>query len=227
MEEKNELSDILLTKGAGSGGSKKVLVAVASLAIVLIIVIVIMGKSSGGTSNLPQAVLPPEPVQEEMIEEDPLFEPVEVVEEDISVENDNLDKIAQKLKEQTLREESQTKEIEEEEVTIVEEPIIVEEPAPVVRKKVAPKKSVSKKPSKTVHGKHYVQVGSFTRFEPNKKLLNAIKNAGYAYTYHEVTRNGKVSKKVLVGPFNTKAEAKKALSGIRKRIEKGAFITKV
>lgn len=218
MEEKNELNDIILNRGGNSGGNKKVLMAVATLAIILIIVVVIMNRlNSDGTDNLPQAVLPPEPAAAPaIVEEDPLFEPVEVIEENAPAE-DNLDRIAQKLKEESMAEEA---------------PTVVVEDKPVAVETVAPKPAVTKPAPKpaakpVAAGKYYVQVGSFTKYEPNAKFLKSITDSGYTYTYHKVVRNGQTINKVLIGPFNSESEARSALKTIRKNIESGAFLTKV
>lgn len=234
MEEKNELNDIILNKGASSGGSKKVLLAIATLAIILIIVVVIMNRiNSEGTKNLPQAVLPPEPSNTAgLVEEDPLFEPVTVIEETPST-SDNLDKIAQKLKEETLMEEKAA-DVKEEEVIIVE-PIQPETAVKPVEKPVVKPvaKPVAKTPVKTTptsaiaKGKYYVQVGSFSKYAPNEKFIKSITNNGFSYTYHKVVRSGKTINKVLVGPFESEKAARNALSVIRKKIEPGAFLTKV
>lgn len=228
MEEKNELNDIILNKGASNGSSKKVLVAVATLVIILIIVVVIMNRiNASGTDNLPQAVLPPEPIEQPVQAQDPLFEPVEVIEENpVAQEEDDLDKIAQKLKEESLIEEV-------EDPTFVEPKPAVETkptPKPVVKKPVVkptPKPVKQTKPSVATKGAYYIQVGSFTRFEPNKKFLREISAQGYTYKYHKVTRNGKTLNKVLVGPFASEAKARTALKTVRSKIEKGAFLTKI
>ena len=221
MEEKNELNDIILNRGGSSNGNKKVLMAVATLAIILIIVVVIMNRlNSDGTDNLPQAVLPPEPTEVPAIaKEDPLFEPVEVIEESAPAE-DNLDRIAQKLKEESMA---------EGEVVVNEDqpaPVEVIEPTPVVAKP-APKPVAKPKPVPVAAGKYYVQVGSFTKYEPNAKFLKSITDSGYTYTYHKVVSNGTTINKVLIGPFNSESEARGALKTIRKNIESGAFLTKV
>ena len=223
MEEKNELNDIILNRGGGSGGSKKVLMAVATLAIILIIVVVIMNRlNSDGTENLPQAVLPPEPAQQAMTEEDPLFEPVEVIREDVPAE-DSLDRIAQKLKEESMSEEAPT-------VVVEDAPVAVETVEPVPAKpivkptvKPAPKPA----PKAAESGKYYVQVGSFTKYEPNARFLKSITDRGYTYTYHKVVSGGKTVNKVLIGPFNSESEARGALKSIRQHIESGAFLTRV
>lgn len=223
MEEKNELNDIILNKGTAGGSSKKVLVAVATLVIILIIVVVIMNRiNASGTDNLPQAVLPPEPVA---VVEEPLFEPVEVIEENpIAQEEDNLDKIAQKLKEESL--------IEEVEDPTYQEPAPVVKQKPVVKSKplVKPKAKVKPTPKKiraATKGNYYVQVGSFTRFEPNKRFLASINAQGFEYRYYKTTRNGKTINKLLVGPFSSEKKARSALKVLRAKIEKGAFLTKI
>lgn len=213
MNDKNELSDIVLNKNGSSSSNKKIILAVATLGIILIVVVMLMNSlSSQGTNNLPQAVLPPEPqaqtqtVTQETPEE-PLFEEVEVIQENTSSDED-LDKIAQKLKQESTQEKQK---------------IVVPQKEPVV----ATKKETTQKPQVTSSIKYYIQVGSFSKYEPNKKFLKSIKDLGYAYKYHKVTRNGKTLNKVLVGPFTTQKEANDAKRVIRAKIEPGAFLVKL
>ncbi len=241
MEEKNELNDIILNKSGGSGGNKKLLLAVATLALILIIVIVIMNSlKSEGTQNLPQAVLPPEPQapQEQVAQnDDPLFEPVEVIEE-TPVQNDDLSQIAKKLKEESQQEHNN--EIVEEEVVIVEpEPLTPPapqvsqpkpEPKPVAvtpKPKPKPTPAPAPKPKSTTGKQFYVQVGSFSRLKPSSAFLKKVEQNGFSYSYHQVKRNGTTVNKVLIGPFKNEAAARKALGKIRKTIESGAFLLKV
>lgn len=228
VEEKNELNNIILNHKDGNGGNKKLLLAIATLAIILIIVVAIMSRiNSDSTENIPQAILPPEP-------DEPLFEPITVIEES-SDASGKLERIAKKIKEESAdsydyippyEEES---EVQEEELVIVE-PVI---PEPVVSKTVSkpkPKNSVRPTPvpsNGVTKGKYYLQVGSFAKFTPSKKFIDTITKYGYKYTYHQVIRGGKTINKVLVGPFNSEKEARKALPIIRKKIEPGAFLTKV
>ncbi|MCD6191039.1 MAG: SPOR domain-containing protein [Sulfurimonas sp.] len=215
MNDKNELNDIILNKGGSANSNKKIILAVATLGVILIIVVMLMNSlSSNGTDNLPQAALPPEP-QAQVIEEDadePLFEEVEVIEEE-SNSDANLDAIAQKLKEESMQEE-----------------VIVVAPKPV--KKIAPKKPVAKKIAvpvvKSTSGiAYYIQVGSFSKYEPNKKFLKSITNLGFDYKFHKVTKNSKTFNKVLVGPFSTSKAAKDARRVIRAKVEPGAFLVKL
>lgn len=232
MEEKNELNDIILNKSAGASGNKKIVLAVATLGIILIIVVLLMNTlTSGGTDNLPKsenygkpkAVLPPEPVSQ--VDEEPLFEEVEVLKEDVQ-ENDSLDKIAQRLKQESLQKKKEQpsepiKEIVEEE--LVEVTPVKEE---VVAKKVEAKK-VQKPKAKPAKKAYYIQVGSFTKYEPNKKFLKSITSQGFKYKYHKVIKNSKKLNKVLVGPFKNEKEARDALRTIRTNIEAGAFLVRV
>jgi len=212
MEEKNELNDIILNKGNSAGGNKKVILAVATLGIILIIVVMLMNTlNSNEQSNLPKPVPLPKPhsivsdLNNEVVSE-PLFEEVEVVSEE-SIDEQSLDAIAQKLKEESLQESTP-------------EPVVVKKPTPkpVVKRKEV-KRSVAKKMRSNAY---YIQVGSFSRYKPNKKLLNSIEDRGYEYAFKKVDS----LTKVLVGPFSNEREARGALRNIRSNIEAGAFLTK-
>lgn len=109
MEEKNELNDIILNKGGGGNNSKKMLLAIAALTLLLIIVLVIMNSlKSENIEQLPSAVTPPEPSAPKEIIDDPLFEPVEVIQEGNNATaasngtGENLDQIAQKIKQESI-----------------------------------------------------------------------------------------------------------------------------
>ena len=109
MEEKNELNDIILNKGGASSGSKKLLLAIATLTLILIIVLVIMNSlKNDDAQKAPQAVLPPEPSAPTEIINDPLFEPVEVIQEgndgNQSSGEQDLNQLAQKIKAESLQE---------------------------------------------------------------------------------------------------------------------------
>ena len=248
MEEKNELNDIILNKPSPINANKKIILAVGTLGVILIIVIMLMSSFSSGTnSNLPQP-LAPEPVeQEEFLEpepsseivtsdvKEPLFEEVEVITEEKPVYNDNLDEIAQKLKQESM--------VAPEPKKLQPKPIIkkvqkvepVVAPKPVVKEQVKPRTNYihkesatpTKNTSQAVSGKYYLQVGSFTTYEPNKKFLKSITDKGYSYIYHKVTVNSQTINKVLVGPFGTEKDARNALKGVRQNVERGAFLLKL
>ncbi len=238
MEEKNELNDIILNRSGGNNGMKKIMLAVASLAILLIIVVVIMSSiNSGGTANLPQPIEPPkETLANSALEEDPLFEPV-AIDEGLS-EEESLDSVAKKIKEQSQSTEAESEfiggpdEIIEEPTTVVVpakyETPVKEEPKKVVKPVTKPVQKTTKPAAKpVVKGNYYVQVGSFGRFSPDKKFLQKITSNGYSYKLHKVTVSGKELTKVLIGPYTTDKAARKELGSIRAKIEPGAFLSRI
>jgi len=236
MEEKNELNDIILNRHTGNSGVKKVMLAVASLAILLIIVVIIMSSlNSGGTANLPQPIEPPRNIQAQApIDEDPLFEPMAI--DEAPSQEDSLDNVAKKIKEQSQKEEDEL--ITGPDETFIEEPTPVVVPAkyekPVqpepkeVVKKTVVKEAVKKTVKKTVSapaakGNYYIQVGSFGRYNPDEKFLQKITSNGYTYKLHKVDS----VTKVLVGPYETDKAARKDLSSVRAKIEPGAFLSRI
>ena len=217
MNDKNELNDIILNKGGAANSNKKIILAVATLGVILIIVVMLMNSlSSSGTDNLPQAALPPEP-QTQVVEEEaeePLFEEVEVVEENANSDS-NLDQIAQKLKEESM--------VKEQEIEVITpEPVqkAVTQPTP---KKVVAKKETAPAVKSSSSVAYYIQVGSFSKYQPNAKFLKSINDLGFDYKFHKV-RN---MNKVLVGPFTTSKAAKDARRVLRAKVEPGAFLVKL
>ena len=210
MEEKNELNDIILNKGNSTSSNKKIILAVATLGIILVVVVMLMNSlSSTGTNNLPKAALPPQPAKSKAItpSQEPLFEDVAVVEEKTNNTNDNLDKIAKKLKQESAQEEKIT---------------VVTKPKKTVVKKII-KPALRTKTKAVAAGNYYIQVGSFSKYAPNKKFLKSITDLNYKYKYHKV----KNLNKVLVGPFKTRQAARNAKIIIRAKIEPGAFLVKL
>jgi DedD protein len=226
MKENNELNDIILNKGGSTNNNKKIILAVATLGVILIIVVMLMNSlTSSGTDNLPQTPIPPQPNAQatQEMKDEPLFEEVEVTQEE--EETDNLDAIAKKLKEESQI----TEEVEEAAVEVVEEPVVVKAaPKPVAKPKPAPK-PVAEAPVQTATSKvyYYIQVGSFSKYAPNKKFLKSITDLGYKYKFHKITKNGNSYNKVLVGPFKSSSIAKDARRILRAKVEPGAFLVKL
>ena len=227
MDEKNKLNDIILTSDSMGSNSKKVILAVATLGVILIIVVILMNSLTSNDQNLPQATqtqtttLPTAPKANEELAEEPLFEDVKV-EKEQPASNEDLDRIAQKLKEET-------KEVETIEPLpqqhIVRSKPIIKQPKEVHKVKPEPKPVVKKVQSHTKQ--HFVQVGSFSHYKPNKKFLKSITDSGFHYTFRAVVVNGKKVNKVLVGPFKTRKDAKDALKTIRRNVIKGAFLVEI
>jgi len=215
MNENNELNDIILNKNGSANSNKKIILAVATLGVILIIVVMLMNSlSSSGTDNLPKAVLPPQPQSQTSnneVTQEPLFEEIEVTEEPDTTTT-NLEEIAQKLKEESAI---------QQEAPAQTAPTEVEKQM-TTPTKVTPKK-VSTTPKTTTSITYYVQVGSFSKYEPNKKFLQSITSLGFDYKYH---KTGTLNK-VLVGPFNTEKDAKDARRVLRAKVEPGSFLVRL
>ncbi|MCI4405891.1 MAG: SPOR domain-containing protein [Sulfuricurvum sp.] len=118
MEEKNELNDIILSKGGSNSNSKKMLLAIAALTLILIIVLVIMNSlKTQSDAQPPVAAVPPTPTSPKEIVNDPLFEPVKVIQEgegnqssetipavnEAPAKQQDLGQIAQKIKQESMQ----------------------------------------------------------------------------------------------------------------------------
>jgi len=218
MSEKNELNDIILNRGGSTSGNKKIVLAVATLGVILIIVVMLMSTlTPDAKDNLPQPIPLPQEEAKSISEpkEEPLFEEVQVIEEN-SKDNDNLDEIAQRLKQESQESKQVTKETKK---------VVKSTPKPEPKKVTEVKKEAPQAESSSANA-YFVQVGSFSKYAPNKKFLDSILSQGYKYKFHKVTQNSKTLNKVLVGPFYTEKEARTALRTIRSNIEAGAFLTK-
>ncbi|MBD3809176.1 MAG: SPOR domain-containing protein [Sulfuricurvum sp.] len=105
MEEKNELNDIILNKSGSGSNTKKLLLAIAALTLILIIVLVIMNSlKSESNEPSPEAAAVPKPSAPTEVIDDPLFEPVEVIQEGANESTtQDLGEIAQKIKQESFQ----------------------------------------------------------------------------------------------------------------------------
>lgn len=175
MEEKNELNDIILNKGGTSTGSKKLLLAIATLTLVLIIVLVVMNSlKNNDVQKAPQAILPPEPSAPTEIINDPLFEPVEVIQEGNETAQElDLSKVAQKIKEESLQNAPASEPVI---VPVVSTPIIpakiISQPSPAVQapapKPIIPKIAIKPKTVKTPNTSTKTVQATAVKQEPKK-----------------------------------------------------------
>jgi DedD protein len=141
MEEKNELNDIILNKSGSNTGSKKLLLAIATFTLILIIVLVIMNSlKNDEVQKTPQAILPPEPTAPTEIINDPLFEPVEVIQEGNETGKatapegaTDLNQVAQKIKNESM---NNTPAVQNKVIKPVAAPTATIQPAPVATKAV-------------------------------------------------------------------------------------------
>ena len=104
----------------------------------------------------------------------------------------------------------------------VEEKVALKPQPQVKIKKPVTKPVVHHEPRKVVHiSKYYVQVGSFKQ-NPSPRFLSVIKSSGFSYHVSKPDTIG--NKKLLIGPYKTRADVDKALVVVRDRIHKSAFV---
>ena len=94
-------------------------------------------------------------------------------------------------------------------------------PPKPLAKKPATHKTATPKPIQHSTMAYYIQVGSFSKTPVNgSRLVSAIKKNGYRYSVYP--SHG--MKKVLIGPYKSRAEADRAIVRIKDRINKSAFV---
>ncbi|WP_345984392.1 SPOR domain-containing protein [Sulfurimonas sp. HSL-1656] len=221
-EHHNELNDIILNRNSRDGTRKKMLIGVGTLVIVAIVIVIIMGRMSG---SAPVQVAHPEVVAK------PIPSPVTPA-ESVNATTPAPEPEAEPAAEApAVPEMAQPVPIEQSDIIVIDEtePEVVPEPKPVPAPVVKPKPAPVPTPAPAVAGHPapgdvYIQVGSFSRYKPNRTFLDNIKRSGYEYTFHRVVINGATINKVLVGPFKSRSDAKARLQDVRRKIESGAFI---
>jgi DedD protein len=248
---KNELDDIVLEKYEKKEKLKKYAIVAGSLLAFFFVVVMIV-KVVSDSSSAPQDSLVEEQIaqQTEPDMADEEFEEVPVVaqEENVSGE-ESLDSVIKEVlsKEQALalNEKSAQKPIQEtpkqtsekkteksakRSKTTAQKPK-TNEKKPVTTTKKAKSSQIKQKPKSVIKatpsGHYFIQVGAFLKQDPDKKFLAKIKSNGFHYVIKTFNKNGKVIKRVYIGPFQTKNEAKKALPKVKKTITSGAFVVRL
>ncbi|MDD3343162.1 MAG: SPOR domain-containing protein [Sulfurospirillaceae bacterium] len=233
MENRNELSDIVLEKGDNKTVKvKRILILVAFLILVFLVALASMkilnNDQKKDTSKL---VLPPEPTTQEapVPKDEQLFKQVPIIEE--NPKKESFEDMIKTLKEKEAQKQEDTK---VKDTPLPPEPAKVEAPKvvePKVKADTTPKKEVPKAKevptaSATANTGLYIQVGAVTS-APSKKVLEDIKTHGYEYRLYDTVINGKNITKILIGPFAKPSDAEAAMGNIRANINKNAFVYRV
>lgn len=74
---------------------------------------------------------------------------------------------------------------------------------------------------------YFIQVGATAKSFPDRRFLQKIKNSGYDYIVHKVVVKGRNIKKVLVGPYGTRDEARNNLASVQTTINPSAYIFRI
>ncbi len=230
MEEKNELSDIMLDKNNNKTSKIKKILLIVIVFIVLFLLILVgmklLNKPVTKKNNF-NIVLPPEPTAKTQTKQntDTLFKQVPIIEENSSQKN-NFNAMVEKLKKRELQKQTTTKQ------PIAKQPIINQESKKTVnnikkalskiKKHYVPRKKTTKK--RYSKNNVYIQVGVTFVTKPSKNYLRKISKLGYKYTLYKIKISGKEATKILIGPYNSGKSAQKNISKIKKEINKAAFI---
>jgi len=230
MENRNELSDIVLEKGDGKTLKlKRILILVAFLILVFLVALASMKMmNKDDAKNTSKLILPPEPTTQEVpvAKDDQLFKQVPIIEENPKKESfeDMIktlkEKEAQKQEEAKIKEPTPpttptTPEVKPKEVTPP-----IKETAKVKTPVVAPATSAN------ADAGIYIQVGAVAT-NPEQKVLNDIKAKGFEYRLYKTMVNGNNVTKILIGPYAKSEDAQSAIVSVRASINKNAFIYRV
>ena len=219
-----ELDDIILDKNSKKFDIKKIAL-LGGVAILLLIIVISIVKITSPSTN--QELITQTSKNQQIQSSKESFE------QEIPITEEEKSDFNVKPKEITPKEEQThptIKEIEKKIQPKVTIPQTKKEVTPQNRQPIEkPKKTHKKRVKKTTvsKGDYYIQVAAFFRFPPSKKFLNKIKRDGFSYVIKTVIRDKRSIKKVLIGPFKSKKEAKKSLTTIRKNINKNAYILRI
>ncbi len=171
MEEKNELSDILLDKNKNNASKKKKILLLV-IALILLFLLILIGmkifNTSGTKTNKLNMVLPPEPTAVSTKQKDDLFKQVPIVEENTSKEN-NFNTMVEKLKNKEQKENINTQTANEKVQPKETNKAITPAETKILKKEKKIVKKISKAKQEIFKSNIYIQVGVNYRFEPRKK----------------------------------------------------------
>lgn len=243
MEDKNELSDIVLDKEDGAKGMKlkRILVIAAVLVLLFLAVLIIMRAiNTPETEQEARLVLPPEPQSETASQaseanEDKLFQQVPIIEEE---PKESFEDMVKKLKEKEMNRTAPAKEAPAEVAppapTATPE-TQAPEPAPEPQAPTAPEPESTPEPkpepksssdSQAASG-IYIQIASVSKEVPDANYLKSVTDKNFQYTLYRTTVAQKPLTKILVGPYDSNAAAREALSEVKEKLSPNAFIFRV
>jgi len=238
MENRSELSDIVLEKGDSKTLKlKRVLILVAFLILVFLVALAsmkMMNKEGGKETS--KLILPPEPTTQEVpvAKDDQLFKQVPIIEE--NPKKESFEEMIKTLKEKEVQKQEEAK---NKETTQPSAPSKAETTKPVETKvkEDAPKKEVIKpkepvvthvapSASTSADAGIYIQVGAVAT-NPEQRVLNDIKSKGFEYKLYKTVVNGNNVTKILIGPYAKSEDAQSALVSIKESLNKNAFIYRI
>jgi DedD protein len=239
MEDKNELSDIVLEKDDNKMLKTKRILVIAALAIVVFLLVLVVMKAINKpeqNNQNAQFILPPEPTAKEVVtsKDDQLFKQVPIIEEE-NDKKESFEEMVKSLKEKEIKKQEEVQPVVAESVKELPTPV-VEKPVEPIKaqvqetvKSIVPVVETTAKILPTVKATTgvYIQVGATSKATPDKKFLASLSAKNYTYRLLPISVNGKEVTKILVGPYANTADAKNVLADVKASINKDAFIYRV
>lgn len=227
IQEDQEYSDIMLSSNSNNAVNKKkyLILGLVLVILFLLTIIIIRLVNNDSTQNDSFAKSSEEKseqtVASENIEEqyqkiinEKLKNIQEEKEAPVAVEEKILQEKTAELK---TTEEKIVETVEKtKELYVAPKKVALEEPKIIPIKKITPKANtslVTTKPKGT-----FIQIGAFSKMPNNKYLSNITKN-GFSYNIYKVNINNSLFHKVLIGPYNSKKEAKADESNVKKKLK--------
>ena len=252
-KSESELDDILLganTQEQNKDNKKKYIVLGLILAILFLIVIIIFRLLSNESTednnlNSNNQISQEKALDNNSIEQqyqkivneklksiEDMKEKTEAEEKQISdsLDLNKIQKEEQKIAQPTVSKEDiqKTQELKKDifEVEKKQEKVVEKVETPTV-KKVTPKQTVQKqtvKASTKAPSGSFIQVGAFTK-AIDKNYLENLNKSGLSYELYKVNIKGTDYTKVLIGPYNSRTEAKNNMNSVKKKLNvNSAFI---
>jgi len=240
----HNLDDLIIDTVAPKNNKAKGFLTIVALFIVIIIVMIILNKTFINPDKSDALILeegisteiaPELKLQEQEtvvvskpIETAPVAteEVIEAVTEEPSLQTIIEEKVSTPTEPTQAPKVVETVEVDTSELAVKPVPVETKPevvvPTPVA-KPVTEVKTPTPTPVAVPKGTYFIQVGSY-RQQPSSALVRSIKNNGFHYTLTKPNNNG--IKKLLIGPYRTRAEVDKALKKVRDRIIKEAFVVK-
>lgn len=227
--KKSNLEDIMIDGGNSQKQLKKILMVVALVIVLLIVVVSITRLIIGGDDGVDETPIAA-PAPEAADGSQPLFEDVPI--DEGTSADEELARMIEQLRDSEQRQQqmpvatAQQDTPEPAQEPVQPEPEVAAEPTPAPTQPEQEQTEAKHDPYAVDQG-WYVQVGSFSRFQPNQGFLDEIKSKGYKYYYYRTDVEGTQVTKVLIGRYSSREEATAYRSAIRDEINDGAFLVEV
>ncbi|SFV62666.1 Arginine/ornithine antiporter ArcD [hydrothermal vent metagenome] len=229
----HNLDDLIIDTIEPNNTKAKSFLTIVALFIVVIIIGIVLAKSYNNTKTPPltfddnsSVIIAPELKLQEpekqksdkKSETTPLSDMIEEKTTEPTAPKEKVEPVASPITQATTKPKHEEKHLE---IPPVEE--IKQHHTKVEKKPVLAKKPLIKhlNPVKTPTVNYYVQVGSYKQ-SPSPHYLSVIKNSGFHSHLSKPDVNG--NKKLLIGPYPTRADVDKILVIVRDRIHKSAFV---